>query len=93
MLNSDNLVKKEKIEAVLRRGECEVTFRKTNGEEREMICTLHPDYLPAPAVDSSAGAGTKKPPNENVVAVWDIDAEGWRSFRIDSIISGPRLVK
>ena len=23
--------------------------------------------------------------NENVLAVWDIDSEGWRSFRIDSV--------
>ena len=27
----------------------------------------------------------KRPENPDVLAVWDVDANGWRSFRIDSI--------
>lgn len=81
---------KESLQEILRKGECEVVFRKNNGEEREMVCTLHPKYLPV--LHESEG-GSKKPPNPNVVAVWDLDAEAWRSFRIDSLISGPTLIK
>jgi len=25
--------------------------------------------------------------NDNVLAVWDVENKGWRSFRIDSVIS------
>lgn len=79
---------KESLQAILRKGECEVIFRKNDGSEREMVCTLHPRYLPV----MEEGSGTKKPPNPQVIAVWDIENEGWRSFRVDSIISGPTLV-
>lgn len=82
-------VVKERIEHVLRQGECAVVFTKQNGEERQMVCTLSPDYLPAPSVD---GFRQRKVPNDDVVVVWDVQAEGWRSFRIDSIIEGPVLV-
>ncbi len=84
-----NATVKERMTDILRQGECEVVFVKKDGSERQMVCTLHPDYLPQ--VDESAG-GSTRPPNDEVVTVWDVEAEGWRSFRIDSIISGPMLV-
>lgn len=79
---------KESLQEILRKGECEVIFRKNDGSEREMVCTLHPRYLPV----MEEGSGTKKPPNPQVIAVWDCENDGWRSFRVDSIISGPTLV-
>ena len=81
---------KESLQEILRKGECEVIFRKNDGSEREMICTLHQKYLP---IMPESDGGSKKPPNPNVVAVWDIEARAWRSFRIDSLIRGPVLLK
>ncbi|RLA60640.1 MAG: hypothetical protein DRQ89_12510 [Epsilonproteobacteria bacterium] len=78
--------RKEEIQEVLRQGECEVIFRKANGDEREMICTLHSDYLPAVDPDAPKGESNE---TEDVVTVWDIEAAGWRRFRIDSILEGP----
>ena len=49
-----------------------VTFEKADGSLREMRCTLQP---------------TPRKENLDVLAVWDIDAGGWRSFRMDSIKS------
>jgi hypothetical protein len=83
--------KNEEIQSILKRGECEVIFRKKDGSEREMLCTLHPDYLPQRDEDPSAGGG-KSTATEETVVVWDIEAEAWRSFRIDSIIQGPTHV-
>lgn len=80
---------KEEIQETLRKGECEVIFTKKNGDEREMVCTLHPDYLPVK--DNDAPAGTNHE-NEHTVTVWDVEAAGWRMFRIDSIVSGPELI-
>jgi hypothetical protein len=59
-----------------------VTFTKVDGTERTMRCTLLPEYLPPET-------GGKQMLTEGVVrnnlSVWDVDANGWRSFRVDSI--------
>lgn len=59
-----------------------VRFIKVNGEERTMKCTLLREYLP-PQKDVEE-ITTKE--NPNVLAVWDIEALGWRSFRVDSVL-------
>lgn len=61
-----------------------VTFIKKDGTERKMRCTLREDLLPAQT--DLEEAVQKKTPNPDVLAVWDLENEGWRSFRYDSII-------
>ena len=56
----------------------EVTFTKKDGTERIMKCTLQEEYLP-----ETVGGERKK--NEDSLAVYDLDVEGWRSFRWDSV--------
>jgi len=46
-----------------------------------MNCTLLEKYLPPLMED----AETTTKDNPDVLAVWDIDNNGWRSFRLDSI--------
>lgn len=61
-----------------------VTFIKKDGTERKMRCTLDSNLLPAQTdLEESV---QKKTPNPDVLAVWDIENAGWRSFRYDSII-------
>ena len=62
-----------------------VTFTKVNGEQREMTCTLDPNIIPDP-IEIKADKSPKTV-NEEVLPVWDTTAQGWRSFRIDSVIS------
>lgn len=73
---------KQEINQILREGVKTVTFTKTNGEERVMKCTLVDSYLPE-QVDVEEYISRNK--NDNVCAVWDVEKEGWRSFRVDSI--------
>lgn len=61
-----------------------VTFTKKNGDERIMKCTLMPEHLP-PAEVKENTEKTEKAVNTDVLAVWDLEAEGWRSFRLDSV--------
>lgn len=68
---------KEEIWNKLNDGTIQVIFTKKDGTERIMNCTLHEDYVPEIK-------GTKAI-NPDVIAVYDVDAEGWRSFRWDSI--------
>jgi len=74
--------KNEIIES-LKKGSCKIVFTKVNGDERVMNCTLHEDFLPE-QIDVEEHIQKKKP-NQDVLAVWDSDIGGWRSFRWDSI--------
>ena len=67
----------------LHKGICKVVFTKKNGDERVMHCTLQESELP-PQIDVEEVIQKKKP-NPDVLAVWDVEAKGWRSFRWDSI--------
>lgn len=73
---------KEAIVNKLREAVCEVTFLKTNGEQRVMRCTLDPSVLPQIEVTEDTVKRTKKE-NPDVLAVYDVVAQGWRSFRWD----------
>ena len=62
----------------------EVTFTKVNGDKRVMNCTLMEGILPSNPTEE-AKKDTKKKVNEDILSVWDIDANGWRSFRVKNI--------
>jgi hypothetical protein len=61
---------------------CFVKFTKLDGSIREMRCTLKEDLLPPVNKPTMTG----RVPNPNVVSVWSVDDEGWRSFRKDSVL-------
>jgi hypothetical protein len=75
----DNLLKD------LRENVIEVFFTKVNGEERAMICTLKPEMLPPSYLEEKEQEKKFHKENNNVIAAWDIQNRGWRSFRIDSV--------
>ena len=57
-----------------------VTFNKLNGDERVMTCTKDFKIIP-----ESHRPKTDKEPPEGNVTVWDINAEGWRSFKYNRV--------
>lgn len=69
----------EQIKEQMRSGVVWVTFKKVDGTLRTMECTLA-EYLLPP----TSGSRTH---NDEVVVVYDIAVEAWRSFRKDSVIS------
>ena len=60
-----------------------VDFIKKDGTQRKLRCTLRPDLLP-PQTDLEEAVS--KTPSATSLAVWDLENEGWRSFRYDSVI-------
>lgn len=74
-------ISREDLAAALRAGVVTVKFKKVNGEERTMKCTLQESALP-----KSESKDAEAVYNPSVVAVWDLEKSGWRSFRMDSII-------
>lgn len=81
------MLTKEDVKALLHDGVCEITFTKVNGEERVMKCTLNEKLLPAQIDLEEAIQNKSKKSNPDVYAVYDVVANGWRSFRWDSLIS------
>ena len=81
---NDRSWQNEYLKGVLQTGIANVTFLKKDGSERKLLCTLLPSELPAQT--DLEEAVQKKTPNPEVLAVWDLENEGWRSFRYDSVL-------
>ena len=85
-----SIVDKYALKEQLQNGVVTVVFEKANGEERTMRCTLSDLYVPQvePQMLSEYDGNVPKSTrqlNDSVQPVWDIDAGGWRSFRLDSV--------
>ena len=74
---------KESIRSQLQQTVMKVEFTKTDGNVREMLCTLQESF----SWPYEKKTDKVKPENNDVIAVWDIEKQSWRSFRIDSILS------
>lgn len=69
----------------LKGGIIEVVFNKVDGSERVMRCTLMDYYLP-----EEWKRGKNLLLQEVIIthySVWDLDANAWRSFRLESVKS------
>lgn len=74
MFNFDQLIDD------LRQGERTIKFVKKDGTVRFMRATLRDGAIVQPK-----GTGTREP-NPDVIAVFDVENQGWRSFRKDSVL-------
>jgi hypothetical protein len=85
------MMNKESMTRMLRESNtgCEVKFRKVDGTERLMVCTLNPDLMPPPKDEEKTEKPKKKSglsESEDHMVVWDLEKGAWRSFRCDSIL-------
>lgn len=75
-------VEKKFLEA-LKAGKVEFSYKKVDGSTREAVGTLKPELMKkAEATDKKIADGKKKhfvPPT--ILIYWDLEAEGFRSFR------------
>ena len=69
------------LKDALKTNTAEVTFTKKDGTERVMKCTLKEDVLP---VVESKEPSTRKTNDANL-AVFDVEANGWRSFTVRAV--------
>jgi hypothetical protein len=80
------MMNRTELKEVLHNGVVTVVFTKVDGSERTLKCTLLPEYMPAEvAQGQQLLTENSKVENPNTLSVWDVDNQGWRSFRIDSI--------
>ena len=80
--NFTDKVGKAWLKGVLQNEGAIVTFTKKDGTERVLKATLNPSVIPEE--HAPKGTGTEKK-NDDSIAVFDIENNGWRSFRYDSI--------
>jgi hypothetical protein len=76
-------IEREELKSMLVSGICQITFTKADGTSRMMVCTLQESALPPAPVLTESKKERKK--NPDVVVVWDLEKEAWRSFKFDSI--------
>ncbi len=79
-MNEVRLTRKELLEN-LQHAVCSITFEKVDGTIRKMHGTLLPEWIP----DYKEGDPEKV--NYDVIRLYDIDKQGWRSFRVNNVIA------
>lgn len=77
----DNQQFKHWLTEELRNNIITVVFTKKDGTERVMKCTLKSDVV----VPYEQKTERKKVQNEEIVSVWDVEKNAWRSFNITTI--------
>lgn len=71
-----------RVKEILRERELIITFTKKDGTERVMRCTLDPNKLPAQEIKEDT---TPRKQSDATMSVFDLDAQGWRSFTKKSV--------
>lgn len=77
----------EQLNKALREETLVVTFNKLDGAERVMTCTKSFDIIPEANHPKS-----DKPGKEGTVTVWDVNANGWRSFKYERVTKVEKVV-
>jgi len=85
------IVSREEIVKKLQSGYCDVVFKKINGDNRVMYCTLMPTFVILAAKRqpkiydyNTTGRAIE---SKDYVVVYDLDLRDWRSFRVENVIS------
>lgn len=73
---------KEDLREYLQKGVVKVVFTKKDGTDRTMLATLNEELIPEDKKPKGTG---KKVDNGNTFAVYDVEADGWRSFNYDTV--------
>ncbi len=66
----------------------EITFTKVDGTERTMPCTLRAEAMPQREVNEHNKTRLYNP---EVISVWCLDKDEWRSFKVMNVTSIKKL--
>jgi hypothetical protein len=59
-----------------------VVFVKKDGTDRTMLATLKEEFIPEDKRPKGTG---RKVTNDNILSVFDVEKDGWRSFDFESV--------
>jgi len=77
--------RRREMQHLLTEHKCEVTFTKVNGELRTMPCTLQESAIPVKPVDLASKSSEKRLRTLDVLSVWCLDKQEWRSFKVANV--------
>ena len=84
--DTQKIVIRDWVRSLLQAGSVSIEFVKADGTIRQMKCTLNNDLIKWETVTESAlPKKERKEPTEDVVRVYDLEKEEWRSFRFDRL--------
>lgn len=89
-MTTETTYQRDELKAGLIDGLYFIEFTKRDGTLRRMLCTRMWDFIPESAYPDPQKSPERKQ-NENVLPVWSLPDQGWRSFRLDSIKSVVRV--
>lgn len=84
--NVEDIEEKTKMRNILQKGVHTVTWESSAGE-KTMQATLDPNYIPADKQVFSNKPKTQGEKGSQVIAVYSLDRDGWRSFNVNSVKS------
>jgi hypothetical protein len=83
LINLDVEQRRQTLQELLHKDIYTVTFDKTDGTERVMPCTLREDIIP----ESARPQGTSRVRKNDVMSVWAVESQSWRSFKLANVKS------
>lgn len=82
------LITKEELRDQLKTKVADIEFEKVDGSMRKMKCTLIPNLVPPlPVAEEQDPEKVVRIQNDNVLPVWDLETDAWRSIRVRHIKS------
>ena len=75
-----------RIRKLLQTNIVEINFVKKDGTNRKMVCTLDPMRFPGSVLEELERDKEWRTVSNDVLPVWDMEKNAWRSFRIDSVV-------
>ena len=89
-MNGQEMTKEQLLESkrqgildALSEGVVHLQFKKVNGELRNMVATRNFDRIPE---DQHPKTEDKREKNETIVVLYDLEVNGWRSFRVENLV-------
>lgn len=80
----DLTIEKDILKGLLHEGVVNITFNKKDGTKRVLKATLKFDKIPQSNQPKNDNPWRTK--SDDAQAVYDLENEGWRSFRWDSLV-------
>lgn len=81
---TDQVSSTQELRELLAQRLVKVTFKKVNGDIREMVCTTNSSLIPAEGLVTEGKESRKV--SENTIRVWEPLVQGWRSFKVENVI-------
>lgn len=80
-----SLYDKYTLKEQLKNGIVTVVFEKADGTIRSMQCTLASEFMPPTLLTEEQEAAKVRTENSDLLAVWDVESNGWRSFHVSAV--------